>query len=312
MNKAGAWYIVRYILLLALISVQPILAIAQEKIQVVTKTLEKRIAYTPGEALSIDARKATVQVSGWKENYIQLTLKLIAKHPERHTAENDLEYLKYAIKKENNIHTFTNFFHTTASDYGRVRSNLKAQYEIKAPAGCRLKISNSYGNIQVENFSSKTEISLNFGELQLTDIKGFILINSSYGDIKGDNITASFECKAEKANIHLTRAAGTYDIHNAYGQISISATPTLTNLTIAASRTAVTMDVPAFEQYRYALSTSFSDIQLPANAPGDITKTLSGKKTYTSGSVKSPDLAVQISTTFSPITIYVQSHAAQK
>jgi DUF4097 and DUF4098 domain-containing protein YvlB len=303
---------VQYILLLALISVQPMLALAQETIQVVTKTVEKRIAYTPGEAVHIDARKATVQLSGWKENYIQLTLKLIAKHPERHTAEKDLEYLKYEIKKENNTHTFTNYFHTTASDYGRVRSNLKAHYEIKAPAGCPVKVNNSYGNIQIEGFSSETAISLTFGELQLTNIKGSALVNSSYGDIKGDNISGRFVCKAEKANIQLTRAAGTYNIQNAYGQISISATPTLTNLTIAASRTAVTLDVPAFEQYKYALTTSFSDIQLPANAPGEITKTISGKKTYTFTSTKSPNSAVQISTTFSPITIYVQSHAAQK
>ncbi|MDO1447114.1 DUF4097 family beta strand repeat-containing protein [Rhodocytophaga aerolata] len=311
MNKIGYGYIIRYIFLLALISTQPLLAIAQEKIQVVTKTLDKRITYTPGEVLNIDARKASVEVIGWKENYIQLTLKLIAKHPVRHIAENDLEHLKYEIKKESNTHIFTNYFHATASD-DKVRSNLKAQYQIKAPAGCQLRISNAYGNIQIENLSGETEVSINFGELQLTDIKGSTVVNSSYGDIKGENVTGLFVCKAEKANIHLTRAAGMYDIHNTYGQITISATPKLTKLTIAATRTSVTMDVPAFEQYNYSLSTSFSDIQLPPHAPGDITRNIAGKKTYTSGNIKSSASTVQISTTFSPITIYVQSHAAQK
>jgi hypothetical protein len=312
MNNLGAVPILVTIVWLASVLLPPVRAVAQEKIQVVTQTLDKRIPYTPGEGLSIDARKATVQVSGWKENYIQLTLKLIAKHPQRQVAESDLQYLKYEIKKADNLHMFTNYFHTTASDYGRVRSNLKAHYEVKVPPGCRLKVSNSYGNIRIENFNSEAEVSITFGELQLADIKNTLHVHSSYGDIKGDNITGSFICKAEKANIHLTRAAGSYNIHNSYGEISVSATPALTNLHIASSRTAISVDVPAFEQYSYALATSFSDIHLPANAGGEIEKNIAGKKTYHAQSVKPHTALIKISTSFSPITIHVQSHAAQK
>jgi hypothetical protein len=298
------------VVLLAIVLWVPVGAAAQEKIQVVTQTLDKRIPYTPGEALTIDARKATVQVQEWKETYIQLTLKLIAKHPQRQVAESDLQYLKYEIKKEKNTHVFTNYFHTTASDYSRVRSNLKAQYEIKLPAGCQLKVSNSYGTITLQKLSSAAELSISFGELQLTDLKGTIKINSTYGDIKGDNISGSISCKAEKANIYLTRASGTYDITNSYGQITVSATPALTGLKVAGSRTTVSVDVPVFDQYNYLLSTTFSDIQLPENAQNGISRNLAGKKIYDAKNAKA-QASIQISTTFSPITIHVQTHAAQ-
>jgi hypothetical protein len=311
MNRTRHIHIIEAILLtIALWLLLVVVAVAQEKIQVVTQTLDKRIPYTQGEALTIDARKATVQVQGWKENYIQLTLKLIAKHPQRQVAESDLQYLKYEIKKENNTHVFTNYFHTTASDYSRVRSNLKAQYEIKLPAGCQLKVSNSYGTIGLEKLSSDAEVFISFGELQLTDIKGTIKITSSYGDVKGDNISGSLSCNAEKANIHLARASGTYDITNSYGQVTVSATSAFTRLKVAGSRTVVTVDVPVFERYNYLLSTTFSDIQLPDNAQNGITRNLAGKKTYDSKDAKT-QASIQISTTFSPITIHVQTHAAQ-
>jgi hypothetical protein len=286
------------------------MTVAQEKIQVVTQTLDKRIPYTPGEALIIDARKAAVQVQGWKENYIQLTLKLIAKHPQRQEAEKDLQYLKYEIKKENNTHIITNYFHTTASDYSRVRSNLKALYEIKVPAGCQLKVSNSYGTIELEKLSSGAEVSISFGELQLTDLKGTIKITSTYGDVKGDNLSGNLSCNAEKANIHLARISGTYDIANSYGQVTVSATPALTGLKIAGSRTAITVNVPFFEGYNYLLSTTFSDIRLPDNAQQTVSKNLAGKKIYDAKNAKA-QASIQISTTFSPITIHVQTHAAQ-
>jgi hypothetical protein len=157
---------------------------------------------------------------------------------------------------------------------------------------------------------SVAEVSISFGELQITELKVTIKINSTYGDIKGDNISGNLSCKAEKANIHLTRASGTYDITNSYGQITVSATPALTGLKVASSRTAITVDVPVFDQYNYLLSTTFSDIQLPENVQNGISRNLAGKKTYDSKNTKT-QASIHISTTFSPITIHVQTHAAQ-
>jgi hypothetical protein len=286
-------------------------AFAQDKIQVVTQTLDKRLTYTKGDTLKIDARKATITVQGWEENYIAFTLKLTAKHPQRQVAEHDLQYLKYEIKKQGNTHVLTNFFHTRADDYSRVKSNLKAHYELKVPHTCPLVLVNSYGNTHVKDVSGNLIVSVTFGELGLENLKGDIRITSSYGDIKGDNLQGKLVCEAEKANIQLLRSSGNYRMKTAYGAISLSATVGLASLYIDANRTPVTVDVPAFDGYSYQLATTFSDIQVPPNYGQQIIKTLAGKRTFQSGKANhlSP---IHIATTFSPVTINIQSHASHR
>lgn len=304
-------FIVKILICTTSICLSAIIAFAQDKIQVVTQTLQKRLSYSKSDTLKIDARKATVDIQGWHENYISLTLKLIAKHPERQVAEHDLQYLKYEIKKQGNTQVLTNFFHTRADDYSRVKSNLKAHYEVKVPYNCQVIIGNSYGNTYVKDVSGSLSLALTFGELHLENLKGDMRITSSYGDIKGDNLQGKLYCEAEKANIQLLRSSGNYRIKSAYGAVNLSATIYLVSLHVDANRTPVTIDVPAFEQYSYQLATTFSDIQVPPNYGQHITKTIAGKRTFQSG--KTTQLSpIYIATTFSPITINIQSHASHR
>src|SRR5687767_6724567 len=114
-------------LLLLLSALYSPFAQAQSKVQVVTKTIERKLDYRKGIQVRITGEKAVINVKGWDRNYIGLTLKLIGKHPERAIAEQELEHLRYVIERNDDIHDISNFFSVSRTT-NPIRANLKAEF----------------------------------------------------------------------------------------------------------------------------------------------------------------------------------------
>jgi hypothetical protein len=284
---------------LVLIMAGPV--VAQTKIQVVTKTITRKLDYKKDTRLRITGEKAKINVRGWERNYIGVTIKLTAKHPEREIAEKELEHLQFTIKQSGNVHDLGNYF-LVPKGTAQIQANLKAEYEISVPDYLPITISCKFGEVNLENTKGKHTIDMEYSQLNLNQVAGEMTMRLVLTDVKSRNTDLVLKSKAEKADMDLENADGSYQIENVYGQVKLTAGKALRNVNIQASRTSVTLLTRNFEAYNYDLATSYAELTLPAQAKPQIKRISGEKSTYRN--VKGKNMpTIKIITTYSPVTI---------
>ena len=256
----------RQLLYIGLLLLFSLSARAQDKIQVVTKTIQKTFDFDPGASLTIEAEKALVTVKGWDQDEVKLTLQLVARHPRRGVAEQDLAALRYTLDTDGDEKVLKNYFFINESG-GRMESNLQAVYELWVPQDRILHITNRYGNIILSDWQAKQlTVSAEFGEVRLEQVQGDMQVNLDYGDLIAQDISGSFSGTTKKSNLTLHRIAGRYDLKCSYGEVDITTADQVEALTLDASRTQVTFATHDPMHYNYDV----------ANLCGDINTTLVG------------------------------------
>lgn len=279
-------------------------------IQVVTKTITKELTYEKGDVLKISAEKSNVEITGWDKNYIQLTLKLTAKHHKREVAEEDLKYLKYEIKKEDLGHEISNFFQPQKNNT-KVRSNLQAKYILKVPKSISLDTRNLYGEIAIRHTKGDARLQLNFGQLILENVEGALDIYSSYGDIIGNDLNITMKCHAEKANILLTKAMGVYNFESSYGKVELEASNGIKFFSVKGKNTEVSLSLLNFGEYGFNISTTYGNIKVPEKYTDFIKSSLTQKKEFHK-EFNTNNKQILIHTTFSDITIQSYNAISKK
>lgn len=297
--KATGW------LTLLLLNVTPL--IAQEKIQVVTKTIERSFSLGAGEALLVQAEKAEVRVSGWDREEVKLTLRLIAKHPERSVAEKDLPSLRYEIDAEGTQKTIRNFFRISEGS-GGMNSNLHAQYDLWVPQRCLLQLKNRYGNIEITKLDADLRLALEFGEVRLNKVKGAVALDVAYSDVVAEQVNANVTGVAKKSNLNFNELAGILSLESSYGEITVTTPDALESLFIQASRTEVVFATTDPMRYHYQLATSYDQIKTTLPGTWQNGGLLGQERSFKSTDSTLPK--VFINTSFSPITIKPLTHEA--
>jgi hypothetical protein len=289
------------LLLLTVAFFLPWPVLAQQKIQVVTKTITRNLDLKKNTQLRISGEKAKIVLKGWNKPYIGLTLKLTGKHPERQVAEKDLEHLQFYIRQNGNVHDLGNYF-LVEKGGAQIRANLKAEYEIWLPDYIPVTLVCKFGEVSLENTKSKFDLNLEYTALTLNKVEGEMTINSLFSDIKSQNTNLTLKCKAEKADLDFAAASGAYQFQNNYGQIRFSSAEGLLNLNIQASRTSITLFTKSFEDYNYDLVTTNANLALPTSVKLQPRSGAGGKTTFLHVSGKNKP-AIKILTTYSPIII---------
>ncbi|MEO1052892.1 MAG: DUF4097 family beta strand repeat-containing protein [Bacteroidota bacterium] len=292
-------------LTLVLISLCLTDTLAQKKVQVIEKTIKESLQYRSGQILEVKAEKSNVEISTWSKNYIDIEIKIIAKHPKRDIALADLENAKYEIKEIPNGHQLTNYFDIPKS-LKKIKSNLKLEYKIKVPRSCQLNLANLYGNITLTDIYKEAKVLMSFGELKLNKISGKLYVKSNYADIQGSQIRADIKLESQKADIKLSNVAGKVSISNAYGLIDLSTDISIKSLEIDSKRTEVKVEVPGFRNFNYDLSTSFSSINVPISSAQNANDNTYMKR------FRSDYSLIKIKTTYSTITIYENSNVSKR
>lgn len=280
---------------------------AQEKIQVVTKTINRSFALGVGETLVVRAEKADVRVRGWDQPEVKLTLRLVARHPERPVAEADLPALRYEIDTDGPQKTIRNFFRISEGS-GGISSNLQAEYELWVPQRSKLQLHSRYGNVRVTNLTGDISLTTEFGEIRLSEVQGTVALDVSYGDVVAQRVNASVTGTAKKSNLTLEEMGGTVSLQSSYGEIDVTTVNQLQSLLIKASRTEVSFAAPDPLDYYYQLSTSYDQIKTTLPGTWQNGGLLGQERSFTSTDATLPKVIIY--TSFSPITINSFTHEA--
>lgn len=289
-------------LLLALLALGVLPAAwAQQKVQVVTRTLEQSWPCPPGVVVRIRAEKATVQVRAWDQPTVRVTLRLSARHPERAVAEQDLPVAQYRLQKSGNGLDLLNFFELPAGAPA-VRADLRAEYIVFMPAANPLQVVNAYGQTDLADLNGRLTLEQSFGKITLRDLRGTLAVTARYADLTGSNLQADFTCEANKSAVQLLGLGGSCTVHNFYGSVRVQPTAALRKLSIETDRTEVVISVPQPEQFAYQLSAQQGALTVPA-AYAAARRGTEARATLT---VAGSRPLVRASTTYAPLTLQTQ------
>ena len=273
---------------------------SQTPVQVVTRVIEKELPYADGQRIRLNAQKADITLKGWNRSTISVKLRLVAKHPDKATAEREAGYHQYVLQAENGQIELSNRF-VIPQRAGKLQSQLKAIYEVNLPTKSLLTLTNSFGDIRLSDLAGDVNLKFEFGKLYLEDVSGKVLISSSYGDIDGRNMTATLTLKAEKADVTLRDLGGTANLQSRYGKLTLSPASTLDALTVDAARTEISLSVNRLSDFRFDVISTFADIRVPQEVSDQVSK-YGGKQVFGyQPTGRKPEIKIQNS--YSPITI---------
>ncbi|NJK98124.1 MAG: DUF4097 domain-containing protein [Bacteroidales bacterium] len=194
---------------------------AQDKIQVVTRSITKTLNQSEVEGLSIKGEKANIIIGKSASNVIRIKLSLVSKNPSRKTAEEDLRYCDYVMENRGNMLYLSNSFNLKSS-YKEISSNLSARYEIEVPNGITVNLSNIYGDITLSGIKVNLTASLSFGQLFMKNVDGNIQIRSTFSDITGEMLNGPLKIDSQNTGIKLTQVNDVLEITGKFGEINLA------------------------------------------------------------------------------------------
>lgn len=236
---------------------------AQTQVQVVTKTIEKELPYADGQPIRLMAQKADVIVRGWNRPVVSIRLRLIAKHPDRAVAERELAYHQYTLQATGTGLDLANRF-VIPQAAGKLKSQLKAVFEVNVPARSQLTINDAFGDISLTDWAGEGSVNLEFGRLTLEEVGGRLTIASEYADIDGRQVNAVLTGKTQKAEVSLRGLGGTVKLYCKYGKLVIwPNAATLDGLQVDAAGTEIMVIPKRIEEYQYVVQSAYSTVQVP-------------------------------------------------
>ncbi len=271
--------------------------VAQTQVEVITKSVEKKILYKSGYHISLQGQGAKIIVGTSMSKDIQVNLKLISKGLTREVAEKELNYQKYVIDELNRTVVIRNYL--LLPNNVELSTIQEIIMEVLVPGGVNLSISNSFGSIEIADFSAKIDIESEYGDIFLDDFKGECTIKGNYGDFKGSNLSGRLLVDTDHIEIELSSFTGTSKINSNLGNVFIKDLYQIEDFEIKGEKSDISIQMKNPDVYRWAIKSRYGSIQVP-----DIIKladTDNNKNRLLSGSENLPE--IELSTDFGDITI---------
>ncbi|UOR04639.1 hypothetical protein MUN82_17025 [Hymenobacter aerilatus] len=282
---------------------------AQQKVQVVTRTLEQRWIGKPNMLVRIQAEKATLRVQGWDKPTVEVVLRLSARHPDRAVAERDLAAAQYRLQENASAINLINFF-SLPSGAPTVQSDLRAEYTVMMPASNPLQAANTYGQTTLAGLNGEQKLEQNFGQISLRDLRGSLSATIRYADLVATNVHADFICEANKSAVQLLGLGGSCFVRNYYGSIQVQPAAELRKLTVEADRTKVIISAAEPALFAYQLNVLQGQLVVPP-AYAAAKKGAASRASLTTKPASGTQPLVRASTSYSSLILQTQLLSTQ-
>ncbi len=207
-----------------------------QTLQVVTKSVEKTFVFGKIKRISISAERADVEVSTWDRPEIKITVDLVAKHPDRTVATNDLDYFKHLIEASGNTVYARNYV-LLPKGAAKPQANLKARYRLVVPASGAVTIQNNFGKVLIDGLSQETTVKADFCAVVLQNLVGKIAVDARFGTLRAENVDGDLALTTDRSDCHLKNIKGQCRIRAEYGNIEIETDKTLVKMDVKINQT---------------------------------------------------------------------------
>lgn len=232
---------------------------SQTKYQVVTRVIEEKHKYND-QVISINGQNAKINVKGAKTSQIELTVKLIAKHPNLVLAKKALKDMDFTQQvKSKRIYLNNYVLFKVKPDKQTIYEVI---YEITVPEEAELNIKNKPGNVNLQNLKGKIEIDHQMGEVTIKDCFVDLSAKLNVGELEIVRGEINGKLVTEYVSIIMRKCDGDIDLNTQFGTITMHMSKSLKNLKVKGNNTEVNIINTDCYDYNYNLTTSGGNISL--------------------------------------------------
>ncbi len=207
-----------------------------QTLQVVTKSIEKTFADPKISKVQLWGERSDIDINTWQRQEIKVVIELTAKHPDRSTAEKDLEVMHYTANqsgKEVLIHNYV----VVTKNQPKPLSNLKARFVVYMPPHCNIEIQNTFGKTTLKGLQAQTQLQTEFCTVELTEIRGRLGIRTQFGSLKVNDFQGTLQFVSERTDVLLDQIKGECKGKTQFGSLDIQTDKSQVKLSIETKET---------------------------------------------------------------------------
>jgi len=219
---------------------------------------EKNISKTypaSGNRMSIDNTFGNVKFITWERNEIKVDVHIEASSDRESVAQKIFEALQVSDKQQGNEISFTTKIVNHDDNCTNCKSTMRIDYQVYLPGSVSLNVANSFGSIEMPDYSGTLSINSKFGQLITgslsnlkevgvefgrASIKRMSDVNATFNssDIEIGNLGGTNKIKLEfcnATNIKLDSTLNFLDLHESYSTVCIRPGSLAASYTISSS-----------------------------------------------------------------------------
>lgn len=165
----------------------------------VSKTVERSFTLNNDGELIIENKYGNINVTGWDQNKVSVKIDIKVNHRKYDTAKDLLGRINPEIKSSSgyvsivseiankNTGWFADFFNRT-NPIDADRSRVQIDYEVFLPKKAKLKVTNRFGDVLLEDWSGELHTLIEHGDLWVNEDLNKADIILKFGKVKAHNL----------------------------------------------------------------------------------------------------------------------------
>lgn len=235
-------------------------SVGQEKAIQATKKIEKKYSSNHVKELNIFGEKADINILPSEDNFYHISIRFISQHSDALIAQEQLSYMKHLISNKGKSIVLRNYL--LVEQGKKVEGTIKTIYSLKIPNNTKTKISNSLGNIVINNISGEFNLETKYGNIILENITGEIKSLTNMGDVYLSNCNAICNLDLNYTNAYFRNNGGRFTLNTNMGSCNFSLNKKVSFLKIEASGTNITLNNKSCLYFGYYLETELGKISI--------------------------------------------------
>jgi len=167
--------------------------------QSVSKTMEKSFVLNNTGEFQLENKYGNITLTGWDKDKVLVNISIKVNHRKQENAKDLLGRINPKIKSSvgfvsiiseitnKNRGWFADFFND-ANPIDSDRSHVQIDYEVYLPRKAKLKVTNRFGDVVIEDWSGALNVLLEHGDLWIGDNLSKADITMKYGKLRARNI----------------------------------------------------------------------------------------------------------------------------
>ncbi|MEO0556127.1 MAG: DUF4097 family beta strand repeat-containing protein [Bacteroidota bacterium] len=263
----------KHVALLALLFLAFRWGLAQTKVEVITKTVEKSFVYKSGYSLQVDGKSAVIDVKGWDGTGIKVVMKLISKGLNADVAKKELEYQKYAMDEINRSIVIRNYL-LLPRNLDELSTIQETEIQIYVPKNVKLGVKNAFGETRLSEITGQVSIENEYGDIFISNLEGPCRVKSFFGDLKLRTTSGTLTFEISHTETSISGFSGSAKINTNLGNVSIQDLGEVSDIKIDGQKADIDLKVIDIHRYFWSVRSKYGEIE----APADITKQLKSIK----------------------------------
>ena len=237
----------------------------KEKFEFVKEKTVSKTYPASGNKLSVENSFGDVKFIAWDKNEIKVDVHIEASSNQQDVAQKIFDAISVADKQQGNEIEFKTKIDNHNNDCKNCKSSMNIDYEIHLPVSVALNVTNSFGDIELPDYTGVLSVTSKFGKLISGSLSNLKDIGVEFGSATIKNIS-NIQATFKFSKIEIANLGGKNKIKLEFcDDTKIGLDNSLTSLNLSESYSTVNLK-PGNVSASYTISTSFGSVVDRTNA----------------------------------------------